>query len=106
MHELQAIYARIDQGEFENDVPYPARRPIPHKIGYRPEDLETWKLAFEAYNRKEQQCVERMHVALAEIYQVKAHAKEPKVWSMAWERGYAEGWKAVADVYDELVELI
>jgi hypothetical protein len=106
MSELQTIYDRIKNGDYENKAPYPGRRPIPNKIGYRPEDMERWKTAMASYRQAEQQSVERFHRELAELYQTTTHPKEGKLWGLAWERGHSDGYEAVANEYDNLVELI
>jgi len=94
------IQERIQNGEFENKIPYP-----PRQMKGTIEFFErTQKM--HLYNQGEREARERFKEALEKEYGTTSYPKKDKIWDKAWGDGHSEGLERVADIYEELVDLI
>lgn len=87
-----SIHNRIANGEFRPKTEYVSHRIDPEKN--------------KAYRQEEIDCHKRFKQALFEEHGVENNPKRELCFSKAWEKGHAYGMDEVANVFDDLVELI
>lgn len=61
---------------------------------------------FEVYHAEEKRLNELLRSDLAEEHDVVGHAKEPLLWTMAWNEGHSSGLQDVESYYNEFVQLM
>jgi hypothetical protein len=76
----------------------------------RIDTLENYKneirLGRHKYNEDSAKIDQEFKLTLFKEYGVENHPKREKVFSMAWEKGYASGYSEIELNFEELVELI
>lgn len=70
------------------------------------ENTLSWRDDKEAYRAEDRRLKEQFRQDLAIEYGVYQHAKEPKLFDLAWSEGHSAGYYEVEAFYSQFVELI
>lgn len=69
-------------------------------------ELAEWKERLKLYHEARRKVDARFRDDLLEALGIQNHPKANKLYDMAWEEGHSEGYRRVADVAEELAELL
>lgn len=73
---------------------------------YNADTYTSYSLDRKAYRAKQSELYGEFQHDLIEAYGVVEHPKAIKAFEMAWADGHSEGWHAVKDKFEELVDLL
>ena len=120
-----SMLERIQAGEFKPTIDYPVQPKTPAILKRQVSDLTDLEIAtitqlradhtaalavysgnLKTYREQDSDGYTRFRIALAEDNGVTGHPKEGMLYAKAWEMGHSNGLSEVANVYEDLVELI
>lgn len=120
---MAGIRERIQNGDFENVLPYPTNEILRNDPAYqaldveqsqlldRTEDLKGAKKALihnmqQEYDNESSVLRAEFKTALEKEYELQNHPKKDKIWQKAWDDGHSGGWQSILNEYDEIVDLL
>lgn len=109
-----SVYEDINAGKYENKVAYDVADPEPDKTKVTAAEYETWQAGRRGRKNAQRQLWQAENDRLARLFQadleaehgLTGHPKAAMLFGIAWERGHSSGYTDVANVYDEISQLL
>ncbi len=115
------LYDKLDSGAYINKLPYPSRPKKPSKalittaadareyadaLEIYESAHEAWLKASDMYNAETQRLRKQFVQDIEAHNGTLGHPKAGLLFDKAWEYSHSEGYRAVAETYSELAELL